>query len=94
MATLNMVYKLKANATGMNMPKNQQNFFFEFRKTTRSSKYNKKFFVDEKEIPDETSVIDRKKDRNKSFIQNWVLISLLIVDLKISKTLSEQARLN
>ena len=56
-----MVYKLKANATGMNMPKNQQNFFFEFRKTTRSSKYNKKFFVDEKEIPDETSVIDRKK---------------------------------
>ena len=28
MATLHMVYKLEANATGMNMSKNQQNFFF------------------------------------------------------------------
>ena len=34
-------HELAANVTGMNMVKNLQ-FFFEFGKTTRISKYNKK----------------------------------------------------
>ena len=37
---LQKVFVLEANATGMNIEKNQK--FFEFRKTTRSSKHNKK----------------------------------------------------
>ena len=41
----------------MNTPKNQHNLFLKFRKTTRISKYDKKFLVDEKEIPDKTHVI-------------------------------------
>ena len=40
--TSQKAHKLGANATGMNMAKNRQFFFFEFRKTTRISKYNKK----------------------------------------------------
>ena len=33
-------YVLEADATGMNTVKNQEFFFFEFRKTTTSSKHN------------------------------------------------------
>ena len=45
MATLNMVYKLKANATGMNMPKNQQNFFLNLEKQRGAQNTIKNFLL-------------------------------------------------
>ena len=44
MATSRKAYVLEASTTGTNTAKNQQFlfFFFDFRKTTRSSKHNKK----------------------------------------------------
>ena len=41
----------------MRIAKNEQ-IFFEFRKTTRSSKYNKKLIVDDKEIADQTYTLE------------------------------------
>ena len=41
--TSQKAFVLEANATGMNTAKNN-NFFFEFRKTTRSSKHKKKTY--------------------------------------------------
>ena len=44
MTTLQTTYILHANATSMNTEKNQQ-FLFEFKKTTRSSKHNKNLLL-------------------------------------------------
>ena len=46
--------------TGMSMAKNQQ-IFFVFRKTTRISKYNKKLVVDNKEITDQTDILEHMR---------------------------------
>ena len=50
-------YELEANANDMNTENNRQFFFLcKFRKTTRSSKYNKKRIVDDKEMTDQTKI--------------------------------------
>ena len=44
----------------MSMAKNQQ-IFFVFRKTTKISKYNKKLVVDNKEITDQTDILEHMR---------------------------------
>ena len=51
-------HELGANVTGMKMAKKLTNFFFEFRKTTRISKHNKIFVVDDKEITEKTHILE------------------------------------
>ena len=46
----------------MNTAKNQPKFFFEFRKTRRSSQHNKKLIVDDKETADQTHILECIKE--------------------------------
>ena len=59
--TSQKAYVLEANAAGMNTAKNKQNFF-EFRITMKSSKYNKKLIVDDKETTDQTHILESIKE--------------------------------
>ena len=60
--TSQKAYVLEANPTGMNTAKNQPKFFFEFRKTRRSSQHNKKLIVDDKETADQTHILECIKE--------------------------------
>ena len=67
--TSQKAYVLEANAAGMNTAKNQQKFF-EFRKTMRSSKHNKKLVVDDKETTDQTHILECIRNSMKLFLKN------------------------
>ena len=61
--TAQKAYELRANATGMNTVINQQYIyiFFEFRETTRISKYNKKACDDDDERCLFCGIVGRRK---------------------------------
>ena len=45
--------------------------FFEFRKTTRISKYNKKLVVDDKKITDQTHILEHIREFYKTLFKTW-----------------------
>ena len=53
-STLQRAFVLEANVTAMNI----NNFFMNLEKTAKSSKCNKKFIVDDKEITDKTHILE------------------------------------
>ena len=53
---------------GINRVKKRENYF-EFRKTTRVSKYNKKLVVDDKEIKDQTFILGHIREFHET-LQN------------------------
>ena len=77
----------------MSMAKNQQ-IFFVFRKTTSISKYNKKLVVDNKEITDQTDILEHmrlfSKHGNKKLRQKW---KFFLSDVDTPKLSENQAKL-
>ena len=69
MTTSQKAQELGANATGMNMAKNRQSFFLNLEKQRGSQNAIKKLFVDDKEITDQTHILEDIRELHET-LQN------------------------